>query len=397
MTAARFRFHLPSIALAFACAGIAAGGCGKKGPPLAPLRLVPAAPADVSLVRRGSEARLRFTIPSTSPNGPGRIDIDRVEIYAVTAAPGDDVPSNLMLMTKKYLVGTVQVKPLPVEGAAPAQETVPDTRPAQGEVATFSETLTPEKLTPAVLPKLEPQPVPATAAPGAAPPTPAPQDTDPKRVYVTRAITRGGRRGPPSVRGTLLLVAVPPPPDGVAVSYNETALSVEWKPPPDAAGRTLSFNVYRKGTAKPLNEAPLAEPKFERPGPEFETEQCFSVRAVAKAGAVPIESEPSADQCVTPHDTFPPAAPKGLGAVTVPGEVDLIWDANAEPDLAGYVVLRGEAPGDKLLPLMTAPLADTKFVDKTVKPGVRYVYAVVAVDKASNPGPQSPRIEETAR
>jgi hypothetical protein len=396
VTAARFRFQLAGVSLSFVLAGIAAGGCGKKGPPLAPLHMVPASPTDVSVVRRGVEARLRFTVPATSPNGPGRVDLDRVEVYAVTVAPGDAAPSDTLLLTKKYLAGTIPVKPLPVEDApaqTPPPQAAPDTRPGPGDAATFTEQLTPEKLTPAVLPKSPPPPPSATATP-----TPSAESTNPQRIYVVRGMTRSGRSGAPSSRVALPLAAVPAPPTGVAVPYTEAALTIEWTPPaPDAAGRTLTFNVYRKGVAAPLNGTPLAEPTFERAGPEFETVQCFSVRTVVTAGGVPIESDPSDEQCVTPRDTFPPAAPKGLAAVAVPGELDLIWDANAEPDLAGYVILRGEAPGDKLLPLMTAPLAETKFADKTVKPGVRYVYAAVAVDKASNLSAQSAHIEEIAR
>lgn len=398
MTAPRFRCCI-ACPLVLALAGIAAGGCGKKGPPLAPLHMVPASPADVSLVRRGSEARVQFTVPSTSPGGPGRIDLDRVEVYAVTAAHGDAVPSNAMLMTKKYLVGTIPVKPLPVEGEparTPPPEAAPDTRPGPGDIATFTERLTAETLTPAVLPTLPPAPPSATSATATAPPVP--ETTYPQRVYVARGITRSGRGGPPSTRATLSLAPVPAPPAGLAVHYTETTVTVDWKPPAsDEAGRTLTFNVYRKGVAKALNDAPLAEPKFERAGPEFDTEQCFSVRTVVAPGAVPVESDPSDEQCVTPRDTFPPAAPKGLAGVAVPGEIDLIWDANAEADLAGYVILRGEAPGGTLLPLTTAPTAETKFADKTVRPGVRYVYAVVAVDKASNLSAQSAHIEEAAR
>jgi hypothetical protein len=79
--------------------------------------------------------------------------------------------------------------------------------------------------------------------------------------------------------------------------------------------------------------------------------------------------------------------------------MNLIWDANAEPDLAGYLVLRGEAPGDSLQPVTPQPIHDTKFTDTTVKAGVRYVYAIVAVDKATPPNRSVPsaRVEETAR
>jgi hypothetical protein len=62
-------------------------------------------------------------------------------------------------------------------------------------------------------------------------------------------------------------------------------------------------------------------------------------------------------------------------------------------------VLRGEVPGETLQPLTPAPIRDTTFRDTTAKPGVRYVYAIVAVDSATPPNTsaQSTRVEETAR
>ncbi len=45
---------------------------------------------------------------------------------------------------------------------------------------------------------------------------------------------------------------------------------------------------------------------------------------------------------------------------------------------------------------MPKPIEDTTFRDG-VRPGVHYVYAVRAVDKAGNVSPFSNRVEETAR
>jgi hypothetical protein len=98
-------------------------------------------------------------------------------------------------------------------------------------------------------------------------------------------------------------------------------------------------------------------------------------------------SEPA---CVTPKDEFPPAAPKGLAVVSTPGAVQLIWDANTESDLAGYLVLRAEPPDETLHPLTPAPIRDTVFQDSTVTPGVRYVYVIVAVDSAKPPNRSAP-------
>jgi fibronectin type 3 domain-containing protein len=131
----------------------------------------------------------------------------------------------------------------------------------------------------------------------------------------------------------------------------------------------------------------------------FGTEECFVVRTAVATGNVTLESPPTEQQCVTPTDVFPPATPVGLSAVGTAGAINLIWEANTDADLAGYRVLRGEAPGDTLQAITTTPIQRTTYQDTTVKPGVRYVYAVVAVDRAAPPNmsSQSARVEESAR
>ena len=131
----------------------------------------------------------------------------------------------------------------------------------------------------------------------------------------------------------------------------------------------------------------------------FGTKRCYDVRTVAGQGNVAFESQPSPAACVTPADTFPPAAPTSLAAVAGQGVISLIWVGVDAADLAGYLVLRGDAPSGELTPLFEAPIRETTYRDTTAKPGVRYAYAVVAVDKASPPNRSalSNRAEETAR
>jgi fibronectin type 3 domain-containing protein len=94
---------------------------------------------------------------------------------------------------------------------------------------------------------------------------------------------------------------------------------------------------------------------------------------------------------VTPVDTFAPAAPTQLIAVGGEGAVNLLWEPNAEADLGGYQVLRGDAAGEKLQPLTKSPISETSYRDGSVQPGMKYVYVVVAVDKAGNVSAQSNR------
>jgi hypothetical protein len=132
---------------------------------------------------------------------------------------------------------------------------------------------------------------------------------------------------------------------------------------------------------------------------EVGLERCYAVSTVATTGAVSAESPMSKPACVKTVDTFPPTAPTKLEAVASEGAISLIWEASPEPDVAGYLVLRGEAGGGRLSPLFKAPIKETTYRDVGVKPGVRYVYAVVAVDTATphNVSQQSHHVEETAR
>jgi predicted small lipoprotein YifL len=127
--------------------------------------------------------------------------------------------------------------------------------------------------------------------------------------------------------------------------------------------------------------------------------RCYSVTTVMTQGLMTVESAPTGTVCVKTVDTFPPAAPRNLQAVASEGTISLIWDANTEPDLAGYIVLRGAAGSDKLTAITPTPIKETTFRDTAVKAGVRYAYVVIAVDTATpqNISAQSNRVEETAR
>jgi hypothetical protein len=432
-------------------------GCGKKGPPLAPLNLVPEPPAGLTAKRVGSTVYLQMNAPAKNANGPGPAALDRVEIFAVTVGVGFAAPANRDLLTPTYRIGEIAIKPPPDPDEEPTDETENDPRPGAGDRIAFHEALTEKQLESAhglkplpatgskdenadhetraaetelvamtdtpldasQLPGGVPLPVPPTAgggpSEGAAAPVQEKPPTVPVRVYIARGVTRKGRPGTATARFSVPLVAVPPAPSPPSLSFNERAIAVVWIAPVQTLGSSSSFafNVYRRSrtpasaqpTAEsalpaPLNGAPVSGTTFEQPGAQPGIEQCFEVRTVEKAGAVLLESDASPPACVTPRDIFPPAAPKGLALVAMDGGImNLIWDANSEPDLAGYLVLRGESPGDTLQPLTLQPIRATRYTDTTAKPGIRYVYAVVAVDRATPPNRSAPslRVEETAR
>ncbi|HEV2106365.1 MAG TPA: FlgD immunoglobulin-like domain containing protein, partial [Candidatus Eisenbacteria bacterium] len=93
-----------------------------------------------------------------------------------------------------------------------------------------------------------------------------------------------------------------------------------------------------------------------------------------------------------PLDPSPPAAPAGLAAnVQADGPaVQLTWQPNGAPNLAGYVVYRAVAAGGPWTRLNAAPVAATRYVDTGVPAGADPLYyEVSAVDAAGNEGPRS--------
>jgi hypothetical protein len=424
---------------------LAGAACGKKGPPLAPLQTTPMRIDDLAVRRLGPEVYIEFTIPVRNSDTTSPADVTTVEAYALTGEPVDTTKrplDNRAVAKYGMRVGMTEVEPPPPpeerseedeegtpEASAPpppAPRAPDDPRPAQGEKVTFVEKVTPSFTTEFVPPGKKPKVTPAEPASG---PYAAPLvnrvERQVTRSYYAMGRSRKGRLAPLSNRVVLPLVEAPPAPPQPAASFTATAVTLMWNMPPGArlpiqlppaegelrsrmtvpAPIPHTYNVYERpaegapvSLPKPINPQPLPAPAFADGRIVFGASRCYEVRTVEASGRVTVESPPSPPVCVTMIDTFPPAAPRGLAAVGSEGAINLIWEPNEEPDLAGYLVLRGEA-GGTLTSLTPDPIAETTFRDAAITAGVRYVYAVVAVDRAvpRNVSPESNRVEETAR
>ncbi|CAN5794877.1 hypothetical protein BH23CHL2_BH23CHL2_15310 [soil metagenome] len=85
----------------------------------------------------------------------------------------------------------------------------------------------------------------------------------------------------------------------------------------------------------------------------------------------------------------PPIPPSGVHATGFATDVRLEWHANAAPDLAGYLVYRGESLSGPFVPLTAELLAATGIVDTTAPPDVPVFYRVTAVDTLGNESGES--------
>jgi len=396
---------------------ICALGCGKKGPPLPPLVKLPTPPANFTAERRGGIVDLRFDVPSANTDNSRPANIARVEVYAMTS---QQAVTEDQIIKQGVRVASVDVKaPKDPDKTIDEEESAADMEAPegkgldQGAVGRASETLNGAALVP-VQPKTEKSvglpPPPAVLDGPLLPPRPAPL----ARAYVAIGVSTRDRKGPPSKR--LLVPLVPPPaaPRGALVTYDEKTIQVKWdavipsariqRPtaPGELASRPLgapvapiTYNVYDSKTTAKLTAEPLADTAFSDQRIAWGEERCYAVRSLQTLGDLRIESDAAAPACTTLTDIFPPKTPANLQSSPAAGSISLIWDANTEPDLAGYIVLRSTA-GQRLEPMFEDPIKETIFRDD-VQPGIRFTYVVVAVDRAGNRSAPSKPVEDAAR
>jgi hypothetical protein len=426
------------LSLFLACAA-ATTACGKKGPPLAPMARIPSPPGNAQAARFGDEVYVWFTVPASNVSGQTPADATAVELYAVTAAARPS-GTDLRLVTEK--VGTYPVHPpippppAPPPGAPPMPAPPAPVGFTQGATAVVRETLTDTTRQLTVLPATvsAPAAAPEAADAEAALPGPLvpPAFTELRRYYFVIATGPRGRQSAPTPLFSVPVGNASAPPAAPELTYTATALTLAWEPsanarlaPPPADPDLLPskplitplpptgyhvFEVPREAVADidpyalalpaALTPQPLSVTSFEVPGGiAFGRERCFEVRAVDQLGGALVVGGASPPACVTPVDTFPPAAPSDLAAIAGAGVINLIWAPNTDTDLAGYIVLRGLASGGPLQAVTPAPIRETTYRDQSATPGIRYVYAVVAVDTATpqNVSAQSNRVEETSR
>ncbi|MDP3719162.1 MAG: hypothetical protein Q8T13_15470 [Acidobacteriota bacterium] len=426
---------------------MAVAACGKKGPPLAPFVRVPATVDTVTAQRIGDDVYVSFPVPKANVDGQQPADIGSLEVYAITAASPPETDEQRELAT---LVATVPVQPILPELPPPAAGVEVPPVPVLPGVdravpAVVRETLTAEQRIAIELP-----PNPATLARVASPdqeplpgPLVAPSPTElPRRYYFVIGVSARGRKAPASVPVAVPLEPASSAPGAPQIAVTESAMTITWAPSPDARSaafgeppppanvtppvpvvpplpaKSLGFqseattyhlfevpstaaaeNPFAIPLPTPLTPQPLAVTEHAIQGVTFGVERCFVVRPVDRIAGAVVTGPASPRTCVTPADTFPPAAPRSLAAIAGEGVISLIWEANTEADLAGYLVLRGDAPGDTLRAITPEPVTATTYRDTTARTGARYVYVVVAVDRATpqNVSPQSNRVEETAR
>ena len=337
--------------------GLTAVGCGKKAPPMPPLRNVPATTKDLKLSQQGRQIMLEMTYPATTVGGMVLGGIDSVELYLLT-------------------------KPT-TEGAPPPTAEAPELE-ADGKLLL---TLLGTELQSAIvgdriqfrLPVGDPNPDDALA-----------------QIYAVRT-SKGSELSAYSNRVTLVPQAPPAAPGDLAATPKAAGIEISWSPGENAD----AYDVFRRysterGYGEPIARVGGSESKYFDRNVKYGERYIYSVRTVT--GENPeIASEPAGDREVDYDDRFPPRLPKNIVALPEQGSIRLRWDPSPDPDAVGYLVFRRDPGQSQFFQVTTDPIDGTELLDRGLASGLTFHYRLQVVDGAGNQSRQSDPISATTR
>ncbi len=352
------RARVAAIPLAI-CAALALVGCGTPGAPLPPSLDLANPVTNLAAERAGDTVTLTWTMPRRNTD-------------------------------KMILKAPLQVRVCRRDDAG-ACETAAELTLAPMALSTYSDTL------PAALASGAPRPL----------------------RYFVEVNNRKGRSAGLSNAAVVLAGQAPAPVTELNAEVRKDGVVLRWKAvdPNDSVRleRTLENPTHAKEHSGPL--APPAEPVHETlgvpsdvgkaldPGTVFGRIYEYRAQRIARVEmdgkTLELAGGLSAAVRIEALDVFPPAVPAGLAAVAnppangEPASIDLSWQPNTEPDLAGYYVYRREAetPWERISG--SQPVPGPAFHDPSVQPGHTYTYGVSAVDQKGHESGRSASAEET--
>ncbi len=104
------------------------------------------------------------------------------------------------------------------------------------------------------------------------------------------------------------------------------------------------------------------------------------------------------DECDGPVVVdYPPAAPTGVFSITGDGWIEIHWNPNTEPGLAGYDIFWSDSESGPFDYMVSVPRHQTIYVDNQVTNGFTYFYKIRAFDAVDRVSEFSAIIFDTPR
>jgi len=347
--------------VALALAGIALVACGKKGPPVAPEHRLPLPASALHAQLEERSVLVGWTIHRARVDGSGLRDLSAVRLFRREEEEG--TPVKPAMLSAGRVVGYDEVAVIRLDSPAPAvvrgdaMEWVDDSAPTPGR----------------------------------------------RYVYVVTASDARGRTSAPSERLVVPFLAPARPPAGLRATTGDRRITLDWNAPTELLdgaplSGALAYVVLRGVGSAGALETIAPEVKattWVDTGVDNDVEYRYAVRAVRVDPRVSAAGPPSDPVTAAAGDTTPPRPPTNLVVVPSPSALRLAWTASPDDDVALYAIYRASGTAG-LVRVGTVPVGTTTFIDRDVRAGVVYRYAVTAIDRARTPNESARSNEVTA-
>ena len=215
-----------------------------------------------------------------------------------------------------------------------------------------------------------------------------------QRLLIERAVDSGDpgwdRHWGAGQLNILAALDVPAVPQGFTAVSENGAVGLSWAA--NLEPNIVGYRLYASGQMLELGNVETFRLTDRQNGvPIVVSLSAFNAAGNESTKTRPLVVIPTADP--GGEDTTSPTPPTGLIATPADGAVALIWTANPEPDIAGYLVLFGNTPGEYFINFI---VQNQNFIRVTgADNDVPLYVAVAAFDSAENVSELSEEVEVT--
>jgi Fibronectin type III domain len=315
---------------------IVALGCGAVGEPRPPLLNIPERAGDFVALQTPVGILLEWTWPRVTTEGVVLDDLSEFDVYVFELAPGSSLPDAGLFERESRPLATMRGDDLTPYSAGDRVRYLLAPEPLLGKLLALG----------------------------------------------VRAESRRGRSVGFSNLALIQVTRPPGQPAAPSATLARDAIVLEWPAVERASGYIVDRSSDPAGPFETIGRSDAN--RFRDTGFEMGATYVYRVRAIAgTTAAAEAEGPWSEAVSITARDIFAPEKPAGLRAVATDASVELSWEQNAEPDLAGYRVRRSQ-PDSEPAALTEELLTSPSYSDRNVTRGQEYSYQVTAVDDKGN-------------